>query len=175
MRFLHCEAGQFKVVFKSFRTCNRSLLTYFDYLLLLLSIGTADSLYDEVGPGTTEQQQSPNLELSVPDYNTDETKRLSNVSNDYELVEVKHTITTVDDSYSGLVDEGPRPKTDSCGRGGSEVLVARRTPAGSPSDASGPDGAQGDQDDNDEPHYELVAPRKASQKETVHSSSFGWV
>lgn len=137
--------------------------------------GTADSLYDEVGPGTTEQQQSPNLELSVPDYNTDETERLSNVSNDYELVQVKHTITTVDDSYSGLVDEGPRPKTDSCGRGGPELLVARRTPAGSPSDVSGSDGAQGDQDDNDEPHYELVAPRKASQKETVHSSSFGWV
>ena len=161
--------GQFKVVFKRFRTCNRFLLTYFD------SLGTADSLYDEVGPGTTKQQQSLNLELSVPDYNTDETKRLSGVSDDYELVEVKHTITTVDGSYSGLVDEGPRPKTGSCGRGGPELLEARRTPAESPSAVSGSNGAQEDQDDSEEPHYELVAPRTASQEDIVHSSSLGWV
>ena len=34
----------------------------------------------------------------------------------YELVEVKHEVPTVDFNYTGIVDEGPRPKSSSNGR-----------------------------------------------------------
>ena len=43
-------------------------------------------------------------------------KRLSAASGYYELVEVKHEVATVYGNYTGIVDEGPRPKSSSNGR-----------------------------------------------------------
>ena len=151
---------------------NKSKFTCVQYFLFsLLSTGTGDGLYDEVGPTTSGKQRSPNMELSVPECNTDETNRLSSVSGDYELVEVKHNITTVDDDYSGLVDEGPRPKADSRGRAGPELLETRSAPAGTSAVISSSNEATEEGDENEGTHYELVTPRKMSKD----LSNLDWV
>ena len=136
-----------------------------------MSSGTEDGLYDEVGPGASEKQRSPNMELSLPECNTDETNRLSGVSGDYELVEVKHNITPVDDDYSGLVDEGPRPKAGSCGSAGPGHVETRSAPVDNSAVVSGSNETTEGGDENDGAHYEMVTPRKL----TSELSNLDWV
>ena len=67
-------------------------------------------------PSSSDNTPLSNNELLVPDKGTDEDKRLSAASGYYELVEVKQEVATVDGNYTGIVDEGPRPKSSSNGR-----------------------------------------------------------
>ena len=77
------------------------------------SIGVEHSLYDEVVPSSSDNTPLSNNELLVPEKGTDVDKRLSPASGYYEFAEVKHEVSAVDGNYTGIVDEGPRPKSSS--------------------------------------------------------------
>ena len=113
------------------------------------------------------------MELSAPDNSTDEDKRLSAVSDHYELVEVKHVVTTVDSNYSGLVDEGPRPKLGSHGRAGPARVDTDSAPADTPVVVSSSNGTT-EEDEDGVPHYELVTPR-TTVKNVLTTSDPEWV
>ena len=112
------------------------------------------------------------MELSVSDYNTDDAKRLSAVSDNYELVEVRHVTSPADDNYSGIVDEGPRPKVGSYNRAEPAHVETNRAPANT---AAGVSSSNGEVAGDDEvPHYELVTPR-TTNKEKSNLSNLDWV
>ena len=106
--------------------------------------------------GTTEQQRASDEKLSGEDA---ETKRQSIVSNQYELVEVKHNIS-MEGNYTGVVDEGPKPTKV----GNSGVVTEHK-------ENSMPVRSSNDNVDDEEPHYELVSPRKKRS----NSQNLVWV
>ncbi|KAK2548458.1 hypothetical protein P5673_031353 [Acropora cervicornis] len=116
----------------------------------------ANGLYDEIVMGTTEQQRASDEKLSGEDA---ETKRQSIVSNQYELVEVKHNIS-MEGNYTGVVDEGPKPTKV----GNSGVVTEHK-------ENSMPVRSSNDNVDDEEPHYELVSPRKKRS----NSQNLVWV
>lgn len=82
--------------------------------MLLFADSPKENLYDEVA----QQERSPNMELLVPE---DESNRLSSASGDYELVEVVATpnspiVRTTEDNYSEVVEREPISKVGG-GRG----------------------------------------------------------
>lgn len=80
-----------------------------------------------------------------------ETKRQSVVSNQYELVEVKHNISPMEGNYSGLSNEGPKPTTI----GNSGVVTEHK-------ETKTPVPSLNENVDDEEAHYELVSPPKKS-------------
>lgn len=115
------------------------------------------------------------MELSVPDYNTDDAKRLSAVSDGYELVEVRHVTCPTDDNYSGIVDEGPRPKAGSYDRAAPAHVEISNAPAIAAAGVSSSNGEVAGDDESEVSHYELVTPRGTTSKKISNLSNLDWV
>lgn len=125
------------------------------------SIDNKDNLYDEVA-STSERDRTLNMELLTPD---DESKRLSSVSGDYELVEVppKPFRMTADD-YTEVIEREPRPKVGS-GRSGPPHVDVCGAPSNVSVTVTSSSKVVDDNVDNEEiPHYETVALPKERKK-----------
>ena len=105
----------------------------------------------------------------------DESKRLSSVSADYELVEVPPMpVRMTADGYSEVVEREPRPKASS-GRAGPVHVEICGAPANiSVTVTSSIEAVDKTVDDEEIPHYEAVTPRK-ELKERSRLLSGDWV
>ena len=138
------------------------------------STGAEDSLYDEVAPSSSDNTPLSNNDLSVPDTSADEDKRLSAASGYYELVEVKHEVPTVDGNYTGIVDEGPRPKSSSSGRAEPVHVDSSSTLACPSSAVIDSNGTVEGEDEDGAPHYEIVTPRR-TEKKVSKTTHVAWI
>lgn len=138
------------------------------------STGAEDSLYDEVAPSSSDNTPLLNNGLSVPDTSADEDKRLSAASGYYELVEVKHEVPMVDGNYTGIVDEGPRPKSSGSGRAEHMHVDSSSTPACASSAVIDSNGTAEGEDEDSAPHYEIVTPRK-TEKKVSKTTDVAWI
>lgn len=136
--------------------------------------GAEDSLYDEVAPSSSDNTPLSNNDLSVPDTSADEDKRLSAASGYYELVEVKHEVPTVDGNYTGIVDEGPRPKSNSSGRAEPVHVESSSTLACASSAVIDSNGTVEGEDEDGAPHYEIVTPRR-TEKKVSKTTHVAWI
>lgn len=136
--------------------------------------GAEDSLYDEVAPSSSDNTPLLNNDFSVPDTSADEDKRLSAASGYYELVEVKHEVPTVDGNYTGIVDEGPRPKSNSSGRAEPVHVDSSSTLACASSAVIDSNGTVEGEDEDGAPHYEIVTPRR-TEKKVSKTTHVAWI
>lgn len=136
--------------------------------------GAEDCLYDEVAPSSSDNTPLLNNDLSVPDTSADEDKRLSAASGYYELVEVKHEVPTVDGNYTGIVDEGPRPKSSSSGRAEPVHVDSSSTLACPSSAVIDSNGTVEGEDEDGAPHYEIVTPRR-TEKKVSKTTHVAWI
>ena len=99
---------------------------------------------------------------------------MSAASGCYELVEVKREALTVDGNYTGIVDEGPRPKSSSSGRAEPMHVDSSSTPARASSAVIDSNGTAEGEDEDSAPHYETVTPRK-TEKKVSKTTDVAWI
>lgn len=155
-----------------FSLYTRNLEGHINFLLFAdSSIDNSDNLYDEVATAS-QRGRPPNMELLPPD---DESKRLSSVSDDYELVEVgPQPFRTTADDYTEVIEREPRPKVGS-GRAGPVHVEICGAPANvSVTVTSSSEVVDNNVDNEEIPHYESVAPR-TERKERSSLSNGEWL
>lgn len=152
-------------------TCILHLARPLNFSQHFLFFADQENLYDEIATAD-EQDRPPNMELLTPE---DESKRLSSVSSDYELVEVPPMpVRMTADEYTEVVEREPRPKASS-GRARSVQVETFGAPSNiAVTVTSSTEAKDKTVDDEEIPHYEAVVPRK-ELKERPRLSSGDWV
>lgn len=136
---------------------------------------STDNLYDEVATAS-ERGHPPNMELSVPE---NDSKRLSSTSGDYELIEpilkpACPVTNAANEEYAEVLERGPRSKVAGSGSAGPVRVEICNAPANISVTVTSSSEACAVDDNNEEIHYELVAPRERERLKS-NVSNVGWL
>lgn len=142
------------------------------YFLYFLFADNTDNLYDEVATAG-QRDRTPSTELLIPQ---DDSNRLSSASGDYEPVEtilkpvIPITKTSASDDYAEIPEPVHKSNASGSGSAGPVRLEVCNAPANISVTVTSSTEACANDDNVEETHYELVAPRDRKHLESSTSN-----